>query len=95
MKDAENERLRRFDWFYFLALGILIVVLTTYIIYSSNEHRQLLHLEEKTLLYLDKELCERVRVLESVSVGFKELHKEPKDCNSYDKLEIERLLNND
>lgn len=86
MKNDESESLRKFDWFYFLALGILIVVLTSYIIYSSNEHRKLLHLEETTLIYLDKELCERVKFLESISIGFQETHKKPKDCNSYDKL---------
>jgi hypothetical protein len=95
MKNDETEPLRKFDWIYFLALGLLIIVLTTYIIYSSNEHRKLLHLGEKTLLYLDRELCERVKYLESVSAEFKETHKVPKDCNAYDKLEIERLLNND
>jgi len=86
MKNDESEPLRKFDWFYFLALGILIVVLTAYIIYGSNEHRKLLHLEETTLLYLDKELCQRVKFLESVSIEFQETHKKPKDCNSYDKL---------
>jgi hypothetical protein len=95
MEKNETETIRKFDWFYFLALGLLIIVLTTYIIYSSNEHRKLLHIEEKTLLYLDKELCERVKFLETVSVGFKETHKVPKDCNAYDKLEFQRIMHNE
>jgi hypothetical protein len=51
----------------------------------------LLAIEEKTILYLDDELCERVKFLESHSEDFEKHHKVSKDCNAYDKLDFKRI----
>jgi hypothetical protein len=86
-----NISIRKFDIFYFLALGLLIILLTSFIFYTTNEHRKLLAIEEKTILYLDDELCERVKFLESHSEDFEKHHKVSKDCNAYDKLDFKRI----
>lgn len=85
------------EWILFLFLALCIIGLTGFNIKTNMNHERdivaIKNQEIKTIIYLDNELCQRIRYLESISVGYTALKIEPGSCDAYIKLEAKRLLN--
>lgn len=85
-------KIKSYDFVYFLALAMIIVLFTSYVIFHNYQMVKIVDFEKKSVIYLDRNLCERIRFLESISKEFILTGKKSEECDAVHKLNIERIL---